>query len=161
MVKDVLATLDWIAANPSLSSLAGRLSQAKEEGRLVIEHDTFYTTPAAFTQTPGPLATLYAQMDLVIIKGDANYRRLLDDRKWPIDTNFEEFASFFPTRLLALRTCKSDVCVGVSQAKQNHARQLRPNDAVTEGNVSEGRVSEKWLCTGEFGVMQFKSQRTK
>ena len=48
----------------------------------------------------------------MVTKGDANYRRLLDDRHWPHDTDFAELMSYWPTSVAALRTCKSGVLVG-------------------------------------------------
>jgi hypothetical protein len=48
------------------------------------------------------------------VKGDANYRRLIGDALWPHDTPFAHVLSYFAAPLLALRTLKSEVCVGLA-----------------------------------------------
>ena len=46
---------------------------------------------------------------MVFVKGDANYRRLLGDRKWATDTPFQDVVSYFPVPICALRTLKAEV----------------------------------------------------
>jgi Damage-control phosphatase ARMT1-like domain len=46
---------------------------------------------------------------MVFVKGDANYRRLLGDRTWPLDTPFGDVVSYFPVPVCALRTLKAEV----------------------------------------------------
>jgi hypothetical protein len=46
---------------------------------------------------------------MVFVKGDANYRRLLGDRTWPLDTPFSDVVSYFPVPVCALRTLKAEV----------------------------------------------------
>ncbi len=53
-------------------------------------------------------------MDLIILKGDANYRRLLGDAHWPPTASFESATRYFPARLAALRTLKAEIVVGLS-----------------------------------------------
>ena len=86
---------------------------------------------------PFDLASDLASADVVIIKGDANYRRLVGDAPWPHDTPVEE-AMDFPAPLIALRTCKAEVAVGVSQGI---AARARARDA-------------QWLVNGRLGMIQ-------
>ncbi|MBM4464331.1 MAG: protein-glutamate O-methyltransferase family protein [Chloroflexi bacterium] len=44
--------------------------------------------------------------NLVILKGDVNYRRLLDDRHWPHTMRLEEVGDYFPLPFLVLRTLR-------------------------------------------------------
>ena len=41
------------------------------------------------------LVDRFADAALVVIKGDANYRRLLGERKWQLDTRFKDALSYF------------------------------------------------------------------
>jgi len=50
---------------------------------------------------------------MVVLKGDANYRRAIDDALWAPDTAFGEVTSFFKAPLLCVRTLKSDPIVGL------------------------------------------------
>jgi len=80
-----------------------------------------------------------ARTDLLISKGDANYRRLLGDRAWPFTTPFAEVVSYLPAPLLALRTAKSEVAAGLTQAQI---------DALNDDDPD-------WLVNGRWGVAQF------
>jgi hypothetical protein len=82
-----------------------------------------------------------ARADLVISKGDANYRRLLGDRHWAFTTPFDEVVSYFPAPVLALRTLKAEVACGLSAEQVEHLDNTHPD----------------WLTSGEWGVIQFAS----
>lgn len=88
-------------------------------------------------EMPSDLIALLAGFDMVIAKGDANYRRLVGDAPWPHATPVEE-AMDFPAPVLALRTLKSEVAVGLSDEV---AAQARARDA-------------EWLVNGRFGMIQ-------
>jgi hypothetical protein len=96
---------------------------------------------------PNPFAaSLLAEFSastLAIVKGDANYRRLLGDLKWDHHVPFASVVSYFPCGVLALRTCKSEVLVGVPAERQQQAAAQDP----------------KWLVNGRYGVMQYAHVR--
>jgi hypothetical protein len=85
---------------------------------------------------PNDLETPFRAARLVVLKGDANYRRALNDALWPPETPFSDVLSYFPAPLLALRTLKSDAIVG-----------LRP------GQADElDRSDPAWRVNGKRGV---------
>jgi hypothetical protein len=88
---------------------------------------------------PPALAAALRPARLVILKGDANYRRLVGDAVWPTEIPLAEVASYFPAPLLALRTLKSDAVVGLAT-----------------GQAAELDASEpEWRVNGRYGVMQY------
>ena len=102
-------------------------------------------TPAApggtslfFFQLPDDLRTLLASMDLVIFKGDAHYRRLLGDAHWPPTASFAQATAYFPAPLVAVRTLKAEIIVGLPAGE---AERVEANDA-------------SWLVNGRRGVVQ-------
>jgi hypothetical protein len=104
----------------------------------VIAHP--YLTSSGFffeEEMPTDLVALLAGFDLVIVKGDANYRRLVGDAPWPPTTPADEAMSF-PAPLLALRTAKAEVAVGLT------------GDAVARARTRD----PEWLVNGRFGFVQ-------
>jgi hypothetical protein len=79
-----------------------------------------------------------AQAHLVIIKGDANYRRLLGDSRWPTTVPAATAVPYFPAPFVALRTLKSDPIVGLPPSL---AEQLDQTDAA-------------WRVNGQWGLIQ-------
>lgn len=86
----------------------------------MVKADPFYTSAQSMWEMPPHLAAIYAEAAVVILKGDANYRRLLGDLHWPYNTNFHDYAaSFWPgSGLVCLRTMKSGVALGITEAKR-------------------------------------------
>ena len=76
--------------------------------------------------------------DWVIVKGDANYRRLLGDAHWDPATPFDRAAAYFPTPLVALRTLKSELIVGLQPGQAARLTALDP----------------EWMTNGRRGVVQ-------
>lgn len=137
-IPDVEPTIAWLDVQGG-AALAGRLRAALADGTLALAAPDFYTGPRAFWQMPAELAQQMGQAELVLTKGDANYRRLLGDLHWPHDTPFAELMGYWPTSVAALRTCKSGVLVGTESAVEAAARTAHP---------------EKWLVGGLYGVVQ-------
>lgn len=145
MPADLLDGLDALAAAGEVTrKLAYRIDGHITAGELIPQTHWFYASSLFYFQLPDDLFAALADMDLVIFKGDANYRRLLGDAHWPFTTPFAEAVSYFPASLVALRTMKSELIVG-----------LGPDDAA--------RLSAEdpaWLVNGRRGIIQFFAAET-
>lgn len=135
MPKDVLYAISLLEGK----ALGRRLDEHVAAGRLVLKDDPFWTTYLMFRDMPLALATELSGADLIIIKGDVNYRRLLGDRHWPHTTRLEEIAAYFPAPLLVLRTLKGEIMVGLAPGQ---AEDLSAQDPA-------------WLINGKRGIVQF------
>ncbi|PEN08716.1 hypothetical protein CRI93_02860 [Longimonas halophila] len=124
-----------------LDRLASRVRACIEEGRLHIVPDFFWGTDASLREIPSRLEKPFRRAQLVISKGDANYRRITNDALWPEEATLADAAGPFPAPLLALRTIKSDTLVGVEPAT---VRRLNQEE-------------EHWRTKGTYGVVQFAS----
>lgn len=135
-VWDGLAALP--AGGPHAAALAGRLNAALAAGRLRLATHWAYATSLFYFELPDDLRTDLAGAGLVLVKGDANYRRLLGDAHWPPVTPFSHATGYFPAPLAALRTLKGELIVG-----------LQPGQA--EALAAEDPA---WLVNGRRGVIQ-------
>ena len=140
-IDDVHDTLEALtdAKAASVRALAGRLRTALASGRLRLRNGWVWTSPLRARELPAHVRAEIARADLLITKGDANYRRLLGDRQWDFTTPFAEAIAPLPVPVLALRTHKSEVAAGLSP------------DQVDRLNAED----PDWAVNGEWGVMQF------
>lgn len=128
------------AASPGLASLAEAWQTYRDDGSLLCCSEPYWAMPYALWEMPDDLRRELAQTsDLVIVKGDANYRRALGDRPWPLSAPFDQVCSYFPAPLLCLRTLKAELGCGMDPAKVRAAQQ----------------ADQHWLTNGKWGVLQF------
>jgi uncharacterized protein with ATP-grasp and redox domains len=141
MMADVHTTIAWLRhhADSALRTLGERLHAYVRHRRLLLYTHPFWTSPLPMWEMPDDLRALLAEADLVMAKGDANYRRALGDAHWPLTTPLADVVSYFPAPLVFLRTCKAEVIAGLSSA-QVHELHLR---------------DPAWLTNGAWGVIQF------
>jgi hypothetical protein len=139
MPQDVIAGLDALEWQEELArALAQRLRVHIARRRLHLFTHWHYTTSLFFFQLPEDLHSALAGMDLVLVKGDANYRRLLGDAHWPPTTSFAGATSYFPAPIVALRTLKAEIIVGL---RPGQAERLQAEDPA-------------WLVNGQRGIVQ-------
>jgi len=151
-VSDVTAT-DWqwsldqlaTSATAKLQTLGQRWQQYLADGVWQFSTHPFWTLPYDFTAMKSAAPDLYDELsaaDIVLFKGDLNYRKLVDDRVWPTTTPFTvALRGFSPSSLCCLRTLKCDVVVGLS-----------------EGQAESARVQHAdWMITGSYAVIQFSN----
>ncbi len=140
MPKDVLLTIDKLqnTQEPAMQAWGKRLKNYLPDRRLILETDQFWTTHLMFRQMPENLRQSMARSAVVLIKGDVNYRRLLDDRSWPHTTSMKSICSYFPAPFGTLRTLKGEIMVGLEAGQ---AEELQANDPT-------------WLINGKRGVIQ-------
>jgi len=110
---DLIACLRRLSEADSTRPVAQRLALAVADGRLLISTHPFYCAPLTYHDLPSDLSKVFAKASLVILKGDLNYRRLVGDREWPATVPFSQAVAYIPTKVVALRTLKSDVVVGL------------------------------------------------
>lgn len=137
---DVHHTLDAMLLSESFAAreLAVRMRTALLTGQLRVRHHPFWTSPLPLWEMPADLLDELRSTGLLISKGDANYRRLLGDRHWPLDLPFQQVVSGYPFGVLALRTLKSEIAVGISPEK------VPTSDP-------------DWMINGRWGLIQFST----
>jgi hypothetical protein len=137
-----------------LSDLFQDWARLHADGKIILRSNIFWTSPGAYWRLPHVAKVLYADLQrsqLVIFKGDLNYRKLVGDALWDPTTPFAEAVGPLGLgsgmRTLALRTCKADVVVGLSKGKDEELRQ-------TEGGGGDSG-QRKWAWSGKYAVVSF------
>lgn len=111
-MSDTLAVLDRLAR--AGAPVADRLSRAMRSDRLSVRAHDFFCAPLPYHDMPDDLRAQFTAADIAVFKGDLNYRRLVGDLRWPVDTAFASATAYFPTAVAVLRTLKSEVVVGLT-----------------------------------------------
>ncbi|XP_065346689.1 damage-control phosphatase ARMT1-like [Cloeon dipterum] len=99
---------------------------------------SFWTLPHAFAkmkEVDPDLFNLLSSSSLVIFKGDLNYRKLVGDLNWDPQTELSTAFEGCPKPLLALRTLKADVVVGLEKSVI-------------------AKMTGNWMVSGEYAVIQ-------
>jgi uncharacterized protein with ATP-grasp and redox domains len=121
-----------------VAALGNCLSTHIQEGRFIFSSDLFWCQPTSFWDMPENVEKKFSDSKLVFVKGDANYRRLLGERQWPLHTNAADVLSYWPVPVCACRTFKSEIGVGINESDQKRAQDEDKN----------------YLVSGKWGVIQ-------
>lgn len=123
-------------------------------GQIAINHNPFWTSCENFWAIPDH-KELYEDLlesNLIIFKGDLNYRKLTGDLDWDTTTPFTTAIQQLATSnlpVLALRTCKADVVVGLPAGL---------NEKLIKVYEEMGNdVGEFWTASGKWAVISFSS----
>ncbi|KAL8692251.1 MAG: hypothetical protein Q9218_002685 [Villophora microphyllina] len=115
-------------------------STLHQEGQLVLRPNLFWTGPGSYWRLPQTAPSLYNDLqesELVIFKGDLNYRKLTGDAMWPTTTSFSTaigpMGSNSGIRTLALRTCKADTVVGLPAGEDERIKATDDGAARVQG----------------------------
>jgi len=151
-VSDVTAS-DWqwsldqltTSSSAELRTLGQRWQKYLADGVWRFSTHPFWTLPYDFAAMKSVAPDLYDDLstaDIVLFKGDLNYRKLVDDRAWPTTTPFTvALRGFSPASLCCIRTLKCDLVVGLAEGQAESA-QAQHGD---------------WMITGSYAVIQFSN----
>ncbi|PKK65083.1 DUF89-domain-containing protein [Rhizophagus irregularis] len=131
----------------SLKKLASRWQSYIVNFQWIFTEDYFWTSPYSYWHLAEQAPDLYADLcksQLVIFKGDLNYRKLVYDCKWETTAPFKEAIGPLASAkgappVLTMRTGKSDLFVGLEKGVEERL------NAVEEG----------WMYSGKYAVVQF------
>ena len=143
MIKDVHDTINFLADvdNSQVKSFAHRLQNYVSEEQFILTEDYFWTSPLPFWEIPESLKSELSNASLLVVKGDANYRRLLGDRHWNFTTNFTDIVCYLPVSTVALRTLKSEVAAGIESSIIDKV----------------AKCDSDWLTNGNWGVISMNN----
>ena len=133
----------WASSSEAARASRRQLAHALALGRLRIAPHWFWNSGDSLWDAPPELAVELGRARVVILKGDAHYRRAVGDALWPPETPTSEVTGYFPAPLLLLRTLKSEPIVG-----------LEPGRA-----AALDRLDPEWRVNGQRGVAALGGRR--
>ena len=141
MIQDVFQMIAWLEAEACADAraLAKRLKEHLETARLRLVDHLFWNSPLPMWQMPDDLRNELARADLILSKGDANYRRLIGDCHWAFTTPLADVLCYLPVPLAALRVLKAETVIGLSPGQPEALFRQDP----------------RWLSDGRWGLIQF------
>ena len=115
-------------------------------GQLKVEDDSFWCLPSIvpYWDMPLHLEQKLSRSKMVFLKGDLNYRRMLGDREWSIDTLATDVLSYWHVPICALRVLESNVACGI------HPK--------ISSRIS--KQDSQYLTNGKWGMIQFVPHET-
>lgn len=144
-VSDVTMTdLEYLIAELTTSSipmsrqLGKDITQLLHQNRLILRISLALGLPVCFCEDKTLTRETFENTELVIFKGDLNYRYFAGDRRWPHTMEKRYFFERFSRPAICLRTLKSEVLIGLSTKIATRTFHLQPD----------------WLTSGRYGIIQ-------
>ncbi|KAL1920086.1 uncharacterized protein VTP21DRAFT_1232 [Calcarisporiella thermophila] len=129
----------------NLITLGQRWKSYIDQGLWYVRTDRFWTLGFAFWELVNQPALWedLKQSQLLIFKGDLNFRKLTYDCQWPTTTPFEEAIGPLTQGppVVVLRTNKADVCVGLPDGKEKEVEEK----------------DKDWRYSGKYAVICFSN----
>ncbi len=138
--NDIRILLDFLSKSGQTIVLEfiRRIEDAQKDGKLFFHQYLFWNSPRHFYDMPAGIKHELQRSDLIVFKGDANYRRLLGDRDLPVDQSIRKLIDYLPAPGLTIRTLKSELIIGLEK------EQVRILD----------QADKDWRISGEYGMIQ-------
>lgn len=138
-ISDVVGHLEILRSFQSepLAKFIDRVEGHLHGGRLQLLDHPFWNSPCHFTRLPQDIKQAFNRNTVLIFKGDANYRRLFEDREWPHTTPVGHLLDYLNRPCFSIRTLKSEIALGLGD------HQLR---CLFEAD-------REWLINGKYGLI--------
>ncbi|KAF4555417.1 Protein-glutamate O-methyltransferase-like protein 2 [Elsinoe fawcettii] len=142
-----------------IAALARDWTELYAEGKFVLRPNGFWSEGGSFWRLPAEQRELMDDLrgaELVVFKGDLNFRKLTADGMWEPTTPFSKalgpLGAGSGLRVLALRTCKGDVICGLPKGKDEELK------AMEGGGGNSG--ARKWAWTGKWAVIEYSDGKS-
>eukprot|EP00116_Pleurobrachia_bachei_P001452 sb/3461714/ len=154
---DFDSTLSDLLGHDELKGFSERLTSYKSSSKLITTEHPFWTSPSPFCEMRSVAPDLYDQLskcDLVLFKGDLNYRKLVNDRTWSYDTKFgTALEGFSPTKEKNFWRQKIERKREGERERGRERKRERERERVTEtGSFREREGESVWSnsCTQSY-----------
>lgn len=108
-----------------------------------IRADFIWNMPCPYEDIPRRKEVYSNPQELLIVKGDLNYRRLCRDKSWHYSKKLNDLTDYIDSPTLVIRSFKSNVILDYSRKK------VKLND----------EEDKDWRTNGEYGVITFMEKK--
>jgi uncharacterized protein with ATP-grasp and redox domains len=137
LTSDFEFLIDTLLSDKNSCRFANAIIEYTKSGGLIAAHDNFWCTGDNFCNMPARLKMDINKSDLIIFKGDLNYRKLVEDRHWDYTANTRELIKYVKTNCLIIRILKSEIMTGLDKI-----------------NVPSYEDKE-WMYNSKYGVIEY------
>ncbi|MEC3881762.1 damage-control phosphatase ARMT1 family protein [Parapedobacter sp. 10938] len=138
-IRDFVGHLDILRGFHSepVTQFVDRLEGHRAGGRLQLLDHPFWNSPCHFTKLPPAITQGFSDNTVLVFKGDANYRRLFEDREWPYTTPLEGMLDYLDRPCFSIRTLKSEIVLGLTEYEVQRLFEADKN----------------WITNGKYGLI--------
>ncbi len=137
LISDYRSLLNILSKREDTSWFARRMKSFEDEGKLELGAHPFFVSGELYSRMSPDLSRELSQSDLIIFKGDLNYRRLVGDIYHPYETETSSLINYFQTDILISRILKCEVMVGLDAESVPH------------------REKTDWMYSGKYGQIEY------
>ncbi len=148
VIKDYIsssATIEGSRKDCYMNALAS-IEKMFEEGLAHIEPDFIWNMPTAYNKISRKRDIFMKKQDnadLLIVKGDLNYRRLCGDMTWSYRTKLEKLTRYIQCPTLVIRSFKSNLVINYDRVKYH----------------KHSDEDADWKTDGKYGVIAFMKKQ--
>ena len=139
LVNDYRFLLDILSEQKDTAWFSHALKNFEDEGALELGDDPCFVNGELYSAMELPKELSLS--DLIIFKGDLNYRRLVGDNYWAYETETSSIIDYFQADILISRILKCEVVVGLEA------------DAVPD------REKTDWMFNGNYGLIELVKRK--
>src|SRR5690606_36206605 len=138
-VRDLIGHLEIMRSFRSgpLSQFADRLESHRQSHRIRLLEHPFWNSPCYFTELSPAIKQSFSDGSVLVFNGDANYRRLVEDREWRYTTPLDNMLDYLGHACFSIRTLNSEIVLGLHESQIN----------------SLVNTDKDWLTNGKYGLI--------
>lgn len=146
--RDIYWTLYQLGktSDKDIQGLVNNWKEHFKTGRWIIIVRKYWVLPIGFSRMKEIDPILYKMLEetkIIIVKGDLNYRKLLEDKNVDPSTQFSAVLDkFHPSDMMLVRIMKCDVACNI------------PHHIVQKYE----KLDKNWMDCGRYGLIQFTSK---
>jgi uncharacterized protein with ATP-grasp and redox domains len=137
MISDFKFLLGQLAADEGAKKFCAAIRDYVDSDALVLMEHAFWSDGDLYCNMPEDIKADLAASDLLVFKGDLNYRRLIEDRYWDWTTDTRKLVEYLHNNILIIRILKSEIQAGLNNA------------------VVPSYENTEWMYNGKYGMIEF------